>query len=324
MATALATRIEALGTAVVSTIESVATATRDSVASAINAVMARIVNGIGYMAIGLGLAACQQERPPEPVTAPPVQLPVPKAAPVVVDEGPKSLGDFTITFYYVATEDEVTAAAAERVEKKKKKLAAAAEAGTLFASTDAIPANDNEETSDPEQVTVYSQSCEPLAEVTRDFAEAMQLQGTGKLRDGRLLNIAGKCSCERSPCFHVVEAQWGLAGTGRALQPFRTVAVDPKVIKLGSLLYVPILEGRTMPGRAPWGGYVHDGCVVADDTGGGINDNQLDLFVGRRAYYLGVSGQGGSHSWAKHVPVFDGSKICERNGRKVARKAGAI
>jgi hypothetical protein len=90
------------------------------------------------------------------------------------------------------------------------------------------------------------------------------------------------------------------------------------------LLYVPLLEGRTMPGRAPWGGFVHDGCVVADDTGGHIGGNRLDLFVGRRAYFLGISGSGGSHAWARHVPVFDGSSICERKGRRVARKTGAI
>lgn len=79
-----------------------------------------------------------------------------------------------------------------------------------------------------------------------------------------------------------------------------------------------------MPGRSPWGGFVHDGCVIADDTGGGIDGNQLDLFVGRRGYYLGVSGKAGSHAWAKHVPIFDGTKICERKGRKVSRKSGAI
>jgi 3D (Asp-Asp-Asp) domain-containing protein len=123
----------------------------------------------------------------------------------------------------------------------------------------------------------------------------------------------------------VIQQQWGTAGSGRPLQPFRTVAVDPKLIKLGSLLYVPILEGRTMPGRAPWGGFIHDGCVVADDTGGGIQDEQLDLFVGKRAWFLGMGrGHGGSHAWARHVPVFDGSKICERKGRHVARKSGAI
>ena len=44
----------------------------------------------------------------------------------------------------------------------------------------------------------------------------------------------------------------------------------------------------------------------------------------RKGYYLGVSGKGGSHAWAKHVPVYDGTKICERKGRKVSRKSGAI
>ena len=95
-------------------------------------------------------------------------------------------------------------------------------------------------------------------------------------------------------------------------------------MKLGSLLYVPLLEGRTMPGRPPWGGYVHDGCVVADDTGGHIDGHRLDLFVGRKAYFLGLSGSGSSHAWAKHVPIYDGSRICERKGRKVSRKTGAI
>ena len=102
------------------------------------------------------------------------------------------------------------------------------------------------------------------------------------------------------------------------------MAVDPKVVKIGTLLHVPLLEGRLMPGRAPWGGFVHDGCVVADDTGGGINDNQLDLFVGRKAYFLGISGHGGSHAWARNIDVYDGTAICERKGRKVGKKAGGV
>ena len=79
-----------------------------------------------------------------------------------------------------------------------------------------------------------------------------------------------------------------------------------------------------MPGRAPWGGFVHDGCVIADDTGGAIRNRHLDLFVGRRAWFLGMSRSPGRNSWAYQVPVFDGSKICERKGRKISRKAGAI
>ncbi len=220
---------------------------------------------------------------------------------------PKPIANFTITFYYVIGEDEV-------VPKKP-------------------PANDNNGDEElaavagpTDQVTLYEvrQLQGNRAGVEPEFASQLAVQGTGKLRDGRVLNIWGRCKCQRTPCFKVTENQWGTAGSNHPLQPFRTVAVDPKIIKLGTLLYVPLLEGRTMPGRSPWGGYVHDGCVVADDTGGHINGERLDLFVGRKAYFLGLSQTGTSHAWARHVPVYDGSKICERNGRHVGRKSGSI
>jgi 3D (Asp-Asp-Asp) domain-containing protein len=283
--------------------------------------LARLVRRITGAAPIVIAISCQGPRvdkaPPKPavVVAPAAQ---PEKA---ADSGPKQLGSFDITFYYVVGEDEI---------KPRHKIVPAndnATAATTELATIAPETNPGPDPADPvETVTLYEpKSCEAIAQVSPEFASQLQLQGTGKLRDGRVLNIWGPCSCERKTCFKVTETQWGTAGTGKALQPFRTVAVDPKVVKLGSLLYVPLLEGRTMPGRAPWGGYVHDGCVVADDTGGGIDGHQLDLFVGKKAYYNGLrNAHGGSHAWARHVPVFDGSKICERKGRHVGRKTGAI
>lgn len=251
-----------------------------------------------------------------------ISIPGPKAVELkdagpVADDAAKPLGQFNITFYYVIGEEEV--------------------APKAVALAPAKPANDNADAADlvggeelaaaiapPETTTLYAEGCQPIAEVSKEFASQLELQGTGKLKDGRVLNIWGACSCGHSPCFKVTENQWGTAGSGKPLQPFRTVAVDPKVVKVGSLLYVPLLQGRLMPGRAPWGGFIHDGCVVADDTGGGIDGNQLDLFVGRKAYFLGISGSGGSHSWARHVDVFDGTGVCERKGRQIQRKAASI
>jgi 3D (Asp-Asp-Asp) domain-containing protein len=262
-----------------------------------------IFNGIGCLAPLLCSASCQSGS--DVAVAPPVteQLPAPAdAAPAEI--GPHSLGKFTVTFYYLIGEDEVTAVNDNRGSNESEDT-------ELTAIT-------------PDLVTLYrgGGACEPIAEVSKEFASQLALQGTGKLHDGRVLNIWGACNCGHTPCFKVTRAQWGTAGSGKPLHPFRTVAVDPKVVKLGSLLYVPLLEGRTMPGRPPWGGYVHDGCVIADDTGGHIAGNRLDLFVGRKAYFLGISGSGGSHAWARHVPVFDGTGICDRK-RRPARAASS-
>jgi 3D (Asp-Asp-Asp) domain-containing protein len=281
--------------------------------------VARFVHGIqGVMIAPLALAFGCQAQASDVADQPAPQVAVVKPAEPKVDEGPKKLGLFNITFYYVTSEEEVA-----RAKPKAKKP----------------PANDNQADADaedsnpadlaavtmPEMTTIYAkQNCEPIAEVTREFAHQLKVQGTGKLKDGRVLNVWGHCGCATSPCFKVIEHQWGTAGSGRPLQPFRTVAVDPKLVKLGSLLYVPLLEGRVMPGRAPFGGFVHDGCVVADDTGGGIKGHQIDFFVGKKGWFLGMSGSRGSHAWARHVPVYDGAKICERKGRRVARKSGGV
>jgi 3D (Asp-Asp-Asp) domain-containing protein len=185
------------------------------------------------------------------------------------------------------------------------------------------PANDNSRRSrssrSRDSVAIYHRKrCgKPLARVSRAFAAQLQMQGTGKLRDGRTVNVSGACSCSRSPCYFVIQrdVDWGIGVNKRPLAPFRSVAVDTGIVPIGKLLYIPELDGLTMPGRAPWGGYVHDGCVMADDVGGGIDGKQLDFFVGRRAYYNGFARRHHLNS----VHVYDGTGRCERRNGMVAR-----
>jgi 3D (Asp-Asp-Asp) domain-containing protein len=280
--------------------------------------VSRIVNGIaGVSAVVLCAGGCSgpkvEKEAPGPAAVERVR-PLERSA-----DDPEPLGRFNLTFYYVIGEDEVGR------KKPSNDNVAKDEAGRPHGDAEASGRPDLAAIAPADLVTIYDgKSCAPIADVTKEFAAQLALQGTGKLRDGRVVNIWGACPCDRKPCFKVTQTKWGTAGNGRPLQPFRTVAVDRSVIKLGSLLYVPMLEGRTMPGRPPWGGFVHDGCVIADDTGGGIIGNQLDLFVARKAYFVGLSKKGGSHSWARHVPVYDGSKLCQRKGRKISRKAGGV
>jgi 3D (Asp-Asp-Asp) domain-containing protein len=254
----------------------------------------------------------------------PEPLPAPDHPDAGVAEA-RPLGDFQMTFYYLIVEGEVG---------PKKGVAATSIDAGVPASDDDDADSDGEDTlasaapaapPDPDAVMVPiydGATCTVLGEVNHRFFAELALQGSGQLKDGRILNVYGHCDCPGAPCFQVAKAsKWGLAGTGRALNPYRTVAVDPKVVPLGKLLYIPALDGLRMPGPPPIGGFVHDGCVVADDTGGNVQGKQVDLFVGRRAYWKGLARRGGSHAWARHVQVFDGTGRCTRRGGQVSRSA---
>jgi len=155
---------------------------------------------------------------------------------------------------------------------------------------------------------IYDPDCNVLATVTADFADNLALEGTGRLLDGRVLNYWGSCACPSSPCFHEVDADhpWGVGVQNRALAPFRSVAVDSDVIPYGTQLYAPDLDGVLMPGDAPWGDFVHDGCLSADDTGGAIIGMHIDFFAAQREYYVELNGELGLDD----ITLYDGGARC--------------
>ncbi len=163
-------------------------------------------------------------------------------------------------------------------------------------------------------VQLYNRQCKPLVKVTKSFAARLAVEGTGTLRDGRVVNTTGSCDCETS-CFFLVprSKRWGVGVGKRPLSPFRTVAVDPKNVRIGTMLYIPELDGLTMPGRKPWGGFVHDGCVIAGDRGGGVQGRQLDFFTGRRTHYQSLY----RRHRLRSVTVYNGKGRCEKRGRSV-------
>jgi 3D (Asp-Asp-Asp) domain-containing protein len=188
------------------------------------------------------------------------------------DPGPgPGLGRFVFTFYWIAEEREVPARP---------------------------------------QTYVYDSRCLPVAAVSLKFLRQLAMEGTGLLSDGRLLNFDARCLCswEGVACFKEVtdERRWGIGVDDRPLQPFRSVAVDNNVIATGTRLYVPDLEGLVMPGAPPWGGFVHDGCVVADDRGGAIDGQQLDFFVGTKGSYKMLD----RDLHRPSVRVYDGGDRC--------------
>ena len=337
-----------LGRAVVGAVTRLAAPAVSAVARVVQPVVSAVRTRLGHLArvvvpvtaVAVAPACSRPDSPAPAPTVAPIELAAAPAAPAAppappvdaaVDAAPeRPIGEFYMTFYYIAVEDEVSPRPVIAPTPSPTMLAdVAPDAGAANDNVAPTLGGDDDEVelasvAAPALVPMMGRDCRPLVEVTPAFAASVRMQGTGRLRDGRLINVAGACRCGPI-CFHILPPgiPWGRGSWGLPLSPFRMVAVDPTVIPLGSLLYVPELDGRRMPGRAPHGGYIHDGCVVAADVGGGIKGKQLDLFVARRAYYEGLARRGSSHGWATSVEVWDGQKRCTRRGSKVSRSAAA-
>ncbi len=119
------------------------------------------------------------------------------------------------------------------------------------------------------------------------------------LPDGqrRTYNYAGAVGPKQADCakFFSKPAKWvtalnkqtyaltphayGTGAHGIKLVPFRTIAVDPSLIPLRSVVFIPDAVGTPIP--LPDGGTAkHDGYFLAGDTGGAIRQEHLDLFTG--------------------------------------------
>ena len=134
-----------------------------------------------------------------------------------------------------------------------------------------------EKISETNRVELYTPMGFFLGRVTEQLAWAVRLEGSLLMEDGRVVSYAGKCAFGYGTCFEQLDVSQHPFGRGakkRPLTPFKSVAVDPHFIPIGEPIYVPEFDGLQLPD-----GSIHDGCVRADDTGGGIKKRKMDFFV---------------------------------------------
>jgi len=132
-----------------------------------------------------------------------------------------------------------------------------------------------------------------IARVTPSYRTELDIQGTGRLRDGRVINVADRVNGQWR--YKVLpKGEYGHGIAGHRIHPFRSAAVDflhlcqkggfdfcglpiEKIREklVGTLLHIPRLIGSKMPNGA-----IHDGYVCAQDIGGAIREDRIDLFVG--------------------------------------------
>jgi 3D (Asp-Asp-Asp) domain-containing protein len=79
--------------------------------------------------------------------------------------------------------------------------------------------------------------------------------------------------------FGISKGPYGDGAGGYQLVPFRSVAVNTRLIPLGTVLYIPAARGTSV--TLPSGRKVqHDGYFFASDRGGDIHRDHIDVFVG--------------------------------------------
>lgn len=147
-------------------------------------------------------------------------------------------------------------------------------------------------------VSLMSATCAPIAKVPRGFYEAVCVQGSGMLARGTTVSFAKRdCACaEVCPrtgqkiCFEALDHAtfpWGRGAAGTAITPLRSVAADTNVLAMGSVIYIPDLDGlpRTQNGEPI------DGCFVVEDRGSKVQGEHVDIFTGQPAQTAAVNAQ---------------------------------
>ena len=165
-------------------------------------------------------------------------------------------------------------------------------------------------------VPLMSGTCAEIAKVPRAFHDAVCVQGSGALRRGGTVSFARRdCPCaEVCPrtgqriCFDTLDPAaypHGRGAAGKPITPLRTIAADTNVLPMGTVVFVPELEGLTVAG----GSEASDGCFVVEDRGLRVQGEHIDVFTGSPATTTLVNGRVPSNSG---VHVFVEAPRCAR------------
>jgi 3D (Asp-Asp-Asp) domain-containing protein len=117
---------------------------------------------------------------------------------------------------------------------------------------------------------VYLADGSLLGRFSSAFVKAFRTESAAKLRDGRCISymkLRGRAE--------VVDRFLGYGG--HKLTELKSIAVDPRLIPLGSIVYIPQAENVVVDGKP------QSGVFYAHDIGSAVKGKHVDVFVGRKA-----------------------------------------
>lgn len=170
---------------------------------------------------------------------------------------------------------------------------------------------------DPDTYVLRDCNGKFLTYASRAFRADAIMQGTARYRDkygnSQTINLgAGGCWVKLP-----YSQRWGLGAWDSAtqssykLKPFRSIAVDRSVMKLGKWYYIKQLDGVRMP--YPVSTMIHDGCVRAVDHGPAVNSRHIDFFSAYLSAYKKLIGGSSTMGGRESVTIYDGAVKCKRH-----------
>ncbi|MEO0073312.1 MAG: 3D domain-containing protein [candidate division WOR-3 bacterium] len=134
-------------------------------------------------------------------------------------------------------------------------------------------------------VPLYDTQGQLLGRFSSAFVKAFKTESAAKLRDGRKISYLKLRNRAQ-----VVDEFLGHGG--HTLVALKSVAVDPRVIPLGSRLYIP------QAGNVVIDGQPLSGLFYAHDIGSAIKGKRIDIFLGAQEHMqaFNAAGMGSSSS----------------------------
>jgi len=108
-----------------------------------------------------------------------------------------------------------------------------------------------------------------LGRFSSAFVKAFRVEAAACLKDGRRISYM-----KRANRVEVVDEFLGCGG--HTLADLKSIAVDPRLIPLGSVVYIPQAGNVTVDGQTL------GGVFYAHDVGSAIKGKHIDIFVGRK------------------------------------------
>lgn len=126
---------------------------------------------------------------------------------------------------------------------------------------------------------LYTVNGKLIGRFSAAFVKDFKRESAARLSDGRRLSYL-----KRQDRVQVVEKFLG--NGGYTLTELKSVAVDPRLIPLGSKIYIPQAENVVIKGKR------HTGIFYAHDIGSSVQGKHIDIFLGDKENITAFTSRG--------------------------------